>query len=119
MTDEEIKKYLECNCKFATCEQCEINYTIKQAILDLIEKQQEEIKFLKKYYKKYLKDGNMMTNKELDILEEILNEEIISYLDSGYEFTNEYIIILLNLLEKFGFKESIKKWKIKMKDMKD
>ena len=44
MSEEEIIKFLSCdNCKFATCEQCEINYTTKKAIKDLIEKQDKMI----------------------------------------------------------------------------
>lgn len=44
MSEEEIIKFLSCDdCKFATCEQCEINYTTKKAIKDLIEKQDKMI----------------------------------------------------------------------------
>ena len=47
MTDEEIIKFLSCDdCKFATCEQCEINYTTKKAIKDFIEIQKHSINIL-------------------------------------------------------------------------
>lgn len=46
-----------------------------------------------------------MNKEDLDILEEIINEEILSYLDSGYKLTDEYTINLRNLLKKLGLKE--------------
>ena len=39
------------------------------------------------------------------MLEEIINNEIESYLDSGYKLTDEYTINLRNLLKKLGLKE--------------
>lgn len=49
-----------------------------------------------------------MSEEEKAILEELLNEEIKSYLESGYKITDEYVINLRNLLKKFGLKEIYK-----------
>lgn len=49
-----------------------------------------------------------MSEEEKDILEELLNEEIKSYLQSGYEVTDKYVITLRNLIKKFGLKEIYK-----------
>lgn len=46
-----------------------------------------------------------MNKEDLDMLEEIINNEIESYLDSGYKLTDEYTINLRNLLKKLGLKE--------------
>lgn len=46
-----------------------------------------------------------MNKEDLDILEEIINNEIESYLDSGYKLTDEYTINLRNLLKKLSLKE--------------
>lgn len=47
----------------------------------------------------------MLDKKDLDILQEVLNEEILSYLNSGYELDDEYIINLRNLLKKLNLEE--------------
>lgn len=47
----------------------------------------------------------MLDRQDLDILQEIINEEILAYLDSGYKLTNEYVIDLRNLLAKLDLKE--------------
>lgn len=47
----------------------------------------------------------MLTKRDLDILEEIINEEILSYLDSGYSKETEYVKDLRNLLNKLNLKE--------------
>ena len=47
----------------------------------------------------------MLDKKDLDILQEVLNEEILSYLDSGYKLDDEYTINLRNLLKKLNLKE--------------
>ena len=47
----------------------------------------------------------MFTEKELKYLEEILNEEIYSYLKGGDELTDEYVISLRNILNKLEIKE--------------
>lgn len=51
MTEEEeerIQKLLSCNeCKFATCEQCEISYTDKKLIKEYISKKEKEVEMLK------------------------------------------------------------------------
>lgn len=46
-----------------------------------------------------------MSKEELDTLEEVINEEILSYLDSGYNLTDEYVIILRNILKKLNLEE--------------
>lgn len=47
----------------------------------------------------------MLDKKDLDILQEVLNEEILSYLDSGYKLDDEYTINLRNLLKKLNLEE--------------
>ena len=47
----------------------------------------------------------MLDKNDLDILQEILNEEILSYLDSGYKLDDEYTIDLRNLLKKLNLEE--------------
>lgn len=47
----------------------------------------------------------MLDKKDLDILQEVLNEEILSYLDSGYKLDDEYTIDLRNLLKKLNLEE--------------
>ena len=58
----------------------------------------------------------MLDKKELDILQEVLNEEILSYLDSGYKLDNEYTIDLRNLLKKLNLEEiyDFDKWENKL-----
>ena len=46
-----------------------------------------------------------MNKEDLDILEELINEEIYSYLESGYKLTDEYTLNLRDLLKKLGLKE--------------
>ena len=46
-----------------------------------------------------------MTKEELDILEGLLNEEILSLLESGYRLENCNVITMRNMLKKFGLKE--------------
>ena len=45
-----------------------------------------------------------MTKEEL-IIEEMINEEIKEYLQSGYSIDDEYIITLKNILKKLGLKD--------------
>lgn len=47
----------------------------------------------------------MIDKEDLEILEEILNELIVCYLDSGYKLDDKYIINLRNLLKKLNLKE--------------
>lgn len=47
----------------------------------------------------------MLSKDDLDILQELINEEIFSYLDSGYKLTDEYVINLRNVLNKLNLKE--------------
>ena len=47
----------------------------------------------------------MLDKKDLDILQEVLNEEILSYLDSGYKLDDEYTINLRNILKKLNLEE--------------
>ena len=46
-----------------------------------------------------------MNIEELECLQEVINEEILSYLDSGYNLQDEYIILLRNILKKLNLKE--------------
>ena len=47
----------------------------------------------------------MLDKKDLDILQEILNEEIYSYLNSGFNLDDEYVVKLRNLLKKLNLEE--------------
>lgn len=47
----------------------------------------------------------MLTNNDLSILEELINEEIENYLQSGYKLTDEYVINLRKILKKLNLKE--------------
>lgn len=40
-----------------------------------------------------------------DILEDVLNEEILSYIESGYSINDEYVIELRAILKKLNIKE--------------
>lgn len=46
-----------------------------------------------------------MSKEELLYLEEMINEEILEYLQSGYSIEDEYIITLRNMLKKLDLKE--------------
>lgn len=48
----------------------------------------------------------MFNVEELECLQEVINEEILSYLDSGYNIQDEYIILLRNILKKLNLKET-------------
>ena len=43
--------------------------------------------------------------EELECLQEIINEEILSYLDSGYNIKDEYVILCRSILKKLNLKE--------------
>ena len=47
----------------------------------------------------------MLDKIDLSILQELLNEEIENYLQSGYKLTDEYVIRLRNILKKLNLKE--------------
>lgn len=47
----------------------------------------------------------MIDKEDLEILQELLNETILCYLDSGYKLDDKYIIDLRNLLKKLNLKE--------------
>ncbi len=47
-----------------------------------------------------------MNKEELLILQEIINEEILSYLESGYELTSSYINVLRGILKKLNLEET-------------
>ncbi len=47
----------------------------------------------------------MLDTDDLSILQELLNEEILSYLQSGYEVTDEYVIGLRTIIKKLNLKE--------------
>lgn len=46
-----------------------------------------------------------ITKNDLAVLEELLNEEILSYLDSGYNLKDDYVISLRNLIKRLDLKE--------------
>ena len=48
----------------------------------------------------------MFNQRELDYLEEILNDEISEYLRSGYGVDDEYIVTLRGILQKLWLKET-------------
>ena len=47
----------------------------------------------------------MFNEQELAILEDLLNEEILSYLRSGYYLHDNYVVSLRAIIEKLGLKE--------------
>lgn len=51
---------------------------------------------------------NNLSKEESSILEELINEEIKDYIQSGYKITDEYVITLRNLLLKIGLREMYK-----------
>ena len=46
-----------------------------------------------------------LSKKELEYLEEIINNEIVEYLDSGYSVDDDYVIDLRKLLKKLELEE--------------
>lgn len=46
-----------------------------------------------------------MTKEELHILEEVINEEILSILRSGYSLDDDSVVALRSILNKLGLKE--------------
>ena len=47
----------------------------------------------------------MLDRKDLECLQEILNEEILSYIQSGYKITDDYVVLCRNILKKLNLKE--------------
>ena len=47
----------------------------------------------------------MLDKNDLSILEEIINEEIQSYFNSGYNIEGDYIVRLRNILKKLNLEE--------------
>ena len=47
----------------------------------------------------------MMTEQELSLLEEILNEELCSYANSGFKITDECVVNVRSILKKLNLKE--------------
>lgn len=47
----------------------------------------------------------MLEVEELECLQEIINEEILYYLESGYNIKDEYIILCRSILKKLNLKE--------------
>lgn len=47
-----------------------------------------------------------LTDKEKIYLEEIINEELKSYLDSGYSIQDDYVVTLRGLLSRLNLKET-------------
>ena len=43
-----------------------------------------------------------MSKEELVVLEQVLNEELESYLDSGYSLSSKWVITIRNLLKKLS-----------------
>ena len=58
----------------------------------------------------------MFDKDELACLEELINEEIKSYFDSGYEIKGSYITMLRNMLKKLHLNEyyNYDKWEHKL-----
>ena len=48
---------------------------------------------------------NGLDKDDLDILQEVLNEEILNYLQSGYKLDDEYVVTLRKMLKKLNLKE--------------
>lgn len=46
-----------------------------------------------------------MNKEELMVLEQVLNGELESYLDSGYSLSSEWVITIRNLLKKLNLNE--------------
>lgn len=46
-----------------------------------------------------------LNDDEKETLEELLNEEILSYLKSGYNIEDEYVVYLRNIISKLHLKE--------------
>ena len=46
-----------------------------------------------------------MNKRQLEILEELLNNELEAYLDSGYGLNDDYVIELRKFLKHFNLKE--------------
>lgn len=49
--------------------------------------------------------NKILTKEDLSMLQELINEEILNYLDSGYKITDEYVINMRNLLKKLDLNE--------------
>jgi hypothetical protein len=47
----------------------------------------------------------MLDKNDLSILEELINEEIHDYFNSGYNIDDEYIVRLRNILQKLNLEE--------------
>ena len=47
----------------------------------------------------------MLDKEELEYLQEIINNEILSYLESGYKVTSDYVIVCRKILKKLNLKE--------------
>lgn len=58
----------------------------------------------------------MFDKDELSCLEELINEEIKNYFDSGYNIKSSYITMLRNMLKKLHLKEyyNYDKWEHKL-----
>jgi len=55
----------------------------------------------------------MFDINELNILEDLLNEEIIEYLRSGYGLDNKSVVCMRGILKKLGLEEyyDFEKWR--------
>ncbi|MCI9434056.1 MAG: hypothetical protein HFI86_02105 [Bacilli bacterium] len=49
--------------------------------------------------------NKILNKEELSLLQELINEEILNYLDSGYKIKDEYVINMRNLLKKLDLNE--------------
>lgn len=96
MLNKEIEKLLDCNnCKFATCEQCEISYTDKKKIREYIEQLEKENKDLKKR-----QNSLMLSKEETENMKAYFNECITK--DAVYEddLTLSFMKIAIEYIEQ-------------------
>ena len=58
----------------------------------------------------------MLDKNDLSMLEELINEEIQSYFNSGYNIESDYIVRLRNILKKLNLEEyyDYDNWKYKI-----
>lgn len=84
------------------------NEEIKRNRLWIESDAKEAIRNILKDYKKIKKQktlDEMLDEDDIGLLQEILNEEIFSYLDSGYSVKDDYVVILRTIIKKLNLKE--------------
>lgn len=54
----------------------------------------------------------MLTDKQKEYLADVIEDDIISYLDSGYKAEDEYVQILVSIMNTLGLKISdrLQRW---------